>query len=624
MSKRSRLFVGGFVGVASIAVAVALIGATFELRQTYDEALEAESDVRQAVQAARSFDFETATQSLSQAKGHITTAHESFSSPFVEALQVSPIAGPNLRPVRDGLASARALATSGENAVLATREADRLLSDTGIAIAEVEHLTSAVELVLQDAQSLRGTLDQDRGPWVVAPLDTRLRDAANQTTSIDELAELSLSAAAQRILGDDEPRTYLVLLGNSAEARELGGFAGGTALLTVEDGAVTLTRADRPSVLNDRPASAGVFTVPPPQRFLEHRPWLFSQNYTAMIDFPTLAGTLSELYPNMGGEPIDGVAYIDPQAMAAVIGLVGEVHLPNADMTVNADNAAHLINVEQYALFEEEADRELFLAELVASTFTQVLGSGSELDVEKLPTLIEAIRQDRLLFAPNDPEEYRLVEAVGLVGSLPERAGQDYLAVSHLNGGPNKLDAYLHRTVDYQAKVDPQTGELGATVTITLTNEAPPGLSNYAAGNQQDYPHGTNRAFVVVHSPHDAVEWRGGDEPELTRSWREFGLQRHEQVVIVPRGQSRTVSLQLRGSVNPGDYHLDIGHQPLVNNDTMTVAIEPTTGSFSGSTSPASVDGELHANFTLDRDTDLSATWEPASAQPLARSLGGE
>lgn len=221
-----------------------------------------------------------------------------------------------------------------------------------------------------------------------------------------------------------------------------------------------------------------------------------------------------------------------------------------------------------------------------------------------------------MLFAPFDGEEFTMMEVVGLVGAVPEVDGGDYLAVSHLNGGPNKLDAYMHRSVDYEATVDPITGDLDATVTVTLSNDAPAGLSNYAAGNQHNYPVGTNRAIVVVHTPHNAIEWTGGHEPELTRSWIEFGRQRHEQVVIVPRGSTRTVTLQLEGSVAPGDYELSVGHQPLVHDDAMTINVVPTTGRYG-----PEVRG---AEFTLSTDTELVTTWTPRPETIAARAVGGE
>lgn len=127
---------------------------------------------------------------------------------------------------------------------------------------------------------------------------------------------------------------------------------------------------------------------------------------------------------------------------------------------------------------------------------------------------------------------------------------------------------------------------------------------------------------MVVHTPHNAIEWSGGDEPELTRSWAEFELQRHEQVVVVPRGKTRTVSLRLHGSVAPGDYHLDIGHQPLVHNDALTIEVNPTAGTYGDPLAPSD-DRDLRAEFVLSRDTKLDAPWTALGERLPAGMIGG-
>lgn len=614
LPKRPRRTIAYLTGLTLLAVAAVGAGAALQLREAYDDALAMERQLRAGADAAYAADFDSTSHSIALASSHAQRAQSSFSSPLISALRHTPIAGPNLQTAHAGLHSAGALVASAKDAATIASELDELVGEDGIALGEVERLTLAADAVLRDARGLSETLEHDHGVWVVSPLADRLHAAAERTTAIEELDGLSVNDAARRLLGGDEQRSYLVLLGNTAEARELGGFAGGTALLTFDDGAISLARADRPEALNERPADIGVFDSIPPQRFLDHRPWLYSQNFTAMSDFPTLAASLADLYPNMGGEPIDGVAYLDPLALSAILDLVGEIHLDKANMTVEADSIAHLVNIGQYEQFETNDEREDFLGELIATTFEEALSSGAELDVAKFPELVRVIQQDRLLFVPFDDDEFTMMEAAGVIGELSPPDGHDYLAVSHLNGGPNKLDAYLHRSVSYRAEVDPRTGQLDATLEITLRNDAPTKLSNYASSNQQGYPRGTNRAIIVVHTPHDAVEWSGGHEHELTRSWHEFGLQRHEQVVAIPRGHSRTVTLRLRGEVVPGDYRLDVGHQPLVHNDKMLINVEPTTGTF---------DGLTNREFRLQRDSEFEAAWTPTAA-PLARVVGGE
>lgn len=610
------------IGLAATAVVVAIlagVGMAADFRTSYIAATEAEREARVLIDAARAGDFELAEASFERSRNAFETMNAPLESRTLRMLGHVPIAGPNLKAVEGLLIPLSEMLTTADAALHSSQDLDSLVDSGSVDVAHLAGLAEYGDAALDQVSALHTNLTGQRNVWVVPQLGHRLDAVAKQVAPLTDISEVSLANGVRDLLGSTEQRSYLLVFGNTAEARELGGFAGGTALVRIEDGRISLGRADRPNLLNENPASLGNLSEGPPQRFLEHRPWRYSQNFTAMADFPTLARTLGDLYPVMSGSEVDGVAYIDSAALAALVGLVGEVHLDEANRTIRADEVDHLVTVSQYELnFESREEREDFLGELVEAIFQAMFSEGTKLDPMNFQPVVDAIREDRLMFVPFDQNQFQTTQAIGLVGGIERTAGQDYLAVSHLNGGPNKLDPYLHRTVEYDATVDPLTGQLDATVTITLRNDTPLGLSEYAAGNEHDYPMGTNRAFVVVHTPHDAVTWAGNeDELELTRSWTEFGLQRHEQVVVVPRGQSKTVTLQLSGSVTPGDYHIDIGHQPLANDDDLTISVEPTIGRLGES------GRDFQARFTLERDTDLQAAWVPASTQPVARSVGG-
>ena len=607
---RTRVAViGTAIAFAGLAI---LAGAAIQLRQSYEASTVAQAHLTNGLRMAREGNIADARESLSLASTRTNAAIEPFSSVFVRALRQVPVAGQNLEAAQTVLVPADGVIQTAHQTLQRTPELDALVDTEGVALGEVQALALGVDRLLAAAMELQTALTSERSDWVVAPIDQRLRTVADRTAAVEQLSQVSLASSIDRILGSAEPRSYLVLFGNTAEARELGGFAGGTALITVEDGSISLERADRPTVLNDTATTPTVLTQPSTQRFLEHQPWLYSQNYTALADFPTLAPLLADLYPNMGGAEIDGVIYFDVQALAALLGIAGDLHLPVADIDVTADNVVDLVHIGQYELFPVRSDREAFLSELIAATFENLTTIDATPSGDSLTPLLRAVQQDRLLFVPFDEEEFAVVEALGMVGELADRDGDDFLAVSHLNGGPNKLDTYLDRSVEYVVNVDPVTGALDASLEVTLTNSAPAGLPSYVAGNRNGYPDGTNRAVVVIHTPHEATNWQGGDEPELHRRWQEFGLHRYEQVVAIPRGESRVVSVQLTGSVNPGRYELEIGHQPLVRNDEFSLSLTPTTGTFeTNDRRLMALNETVQGTFALTHDTQITPTLIP-------------
>ncbi len=70
------------------------------------------------------------------------------------------------------------------------------------------------------------------------------------------------------------------------------------------------------------------------------------------------------------------------------------------------------------------------------------------------------------------------------------------------HANPNKIDSFLHRDVAYDAVVDRDTGEVAATLRVTLTNQAPgTGYEDYEFGNVFGFEPGSNRTLLTVMRP---------------------------------------------------------------------------------------------------------------------------
>ena len=129
----------------------------------------------------------------------------------------------------------------------------------------------------------------------------------------------------------------------------------------------------------------------------------------------------------------------------------------------------------------------------------------------------------------------------------------DGLAVVSTNAGANKLDAYLRRSIAYDAIVDEDTGRIQAAVTIRLANDAPTDLPADAGGNPFGLPPGTNRQYLSVYSPWEltAAELDGeatGMEPEHELGWNVFS-----RYVDIPPGGEVELRLGFAGEVPRDD-----------------------------------------------------------------------
>lgn len=570
----------GFVGL-SIAGTVLGLMAGSAMVSAQELGISLENSLTDARSEFVGGDISSGTILLVDAQRSMTSINSSLSSEAFDVLQYLPGAGPNVLSARQISNDLRAVLDEAVVVSQSLTSTDGLVENGGFNLTGVKDVSVNMDDLVTEIRATHRSLAASRSPWIVPPLEQKLALATEKSAPFIETLESipSIDDATQWLLGSGEQRRYLILFGNAAEARELGGFTGGTALVAIENGEITVERTDRPSVLNVNPADPYVFTDAPPQRFLEHHPWLFAQNYSAMADFPTLARSVSDLYPAMGGTSIDGLLYLDTDVFSALLAITGPIPLTTGE-NATAENVGRLLTIDQYETFDERSDRSLrepresFLAELMESTMDRLISPPIDQPRGDVRPLIDKIEQDRLLFVPFDSSAEALTDAAGLSGAITPLAGNDYIAVSHLNGGPNKLDAYMHRSISYDVDVDAATGEIRSTATITLRNEAPAGLPKYASSNSYGYPAQTNRMTLVVHTPHELIGWSGGDEPELTRSYREFDRWRHERVVAVPRGQSRTVTIELSGTVDPfAQYVLDVDHQPLLHDDDLSVSV---------------------------------------------------
>src|SRR5690606_8357779 len=138
-------------------------------------------------------------------------------------------------------------------------------------------------------------------PWLVGPLRDGLDELLDELGAAGDSA-LTAELAVEEvpgILGAEGPRRYLMLLGNPAEARDIGGHIGNWAEVIAENGVLTISVVGQPYDLSS-PATSPPLSLTGgayPQSLMELRPQYFPQNWGGTADFPTVARLAKELYP---------------------------------------------------------------------------------------------------------------------------------------------------------------------------------------------------------------------------------------------------------------------------------------------------------------------------------------
>ena len=363
-------------------------------------------------------------------------------------------------------------------------------------------------------------------------------------------------------------------------------------------------------------------TAPPDYvaRYGRFQPGITPGDVTLSPDFPSVSAVIDQLYTQSGGQALDGVILVDPIALESLLTFTGPITVTGYPTPLTSENAAEVLLREQYVSFDDRAGRKDFLEEASRLTF-QALTSGDLPGPRRVSEVLgPMVDQGRLLLHSFDAEEQAFFEQIGIDGGFPDAQGGDLVAVTTQNSAHNKGDSFLTRAVDYRADVDPDTGVVEATATVTLVNTAPAGgLPDVLIGvnpsvgtpNLPDLPPGTNRMYLSLYTPHalasadvDGVALPMESQPEL-------GVNVYSQYVDVPPGATVTLTFHLAGGVDLRDgYRLTVAGQATINPDEVSVSV--------GATEPWSLVPER--GFETDGDR-VTAAWTDSEDHVLTADL---
>ena len=263
------------------------------------------------------------------------------------------------------------------------------------ALETIADPTSQAAASLQSAADRLNDVDTTR---LVAPLRTPFRDLVGEIEEADHAlgaADAALDVLPE-ILGGDGQRNYLLVFQNNAEVRATGGLPGSVALVSADDGAISLEqqvagnsfgRRETP-VLPLTPGELNLYGVQFGTFFLNAG---FTPDFSRASELWT--ARWQERFPG----DVDGVLSLDTVALSYVVAALNEpVEVDGVviDESTVVDELLH----RTYLRLEEPAAQDRFFAAVSAAVFDRVRAGA--FDVEDLFTgLGRATREGRMLFA---------------------------------------------------------------------------------------------------------------------------------------------------------------------------------------------------------------------------------
>jgi Protein of unknown function (DUF4012) len=397
--------------------------------------------------------------------------------------------------------------------------------------------------------SARDRLRSTPSSGVVSAI-TNARQALSR--SLDGLAgSLDTAYRAARIapemLGADGARRYLVMFLTPAEARGTGGFAGSYAVVRFDHGKLTTERSGSNEDFKDAPSPVVDLGLDFNSRYAQIESAQDYGNANFTPNFPWAAEIWAKLWERQSGEYIDGVIAVDPIALGYLLAVTGPVTLSSGEV-ITADNAARWSMSDSYRIYAKDQPlRKKLAAELSELTLSRL--SSSHIDLTQLLKVMgRAAGERRLLLWSARPAEQALIAGTPAAGELPDAPGP-FADLVLLNGGGDKLDYYLERSLDY--RVTSCTPQLRSVrVSFTLTNLAPKsGLPAYVTvrSDHRIVPVGQSRVFADLFLAHGAVlkTWNLDGKRITARLSTERGHSVVEFDLELPPGQSRTVTASI-------------------------------------------------------------------------------
>lgn len=608
------ILAGGFVTVGTAIAAVIGLSASPTVGTAIDAA-------RAGVSSTKAGDQQQASSSFAAAQIDFSTALDQLDSIWMLPARLVPVIGANIAAVGTAMEDGVTLATSSQEAIDAAPYEEIRLNGDGIDLAQVEAMQEPVADLTEQVRAVQISLAAVDRTWLVAPVSSRLDRFAEQVDDIEpQLATASDALSVlPSLLGGTGTRTYLVAFTTESESRFLGGFVGSYALLTADNGRLTLDRSETVGTLNRRLGPDVQYVASPDFRSLYDRfnPQMFAQNWSVSPDLPSNASMIEQLFAHATGIQIDGVIVVDPIGLAGLLKLTGPIRVPGINKPLTAANAAEYLFNGQYLEFVGQVDqRRDQLAEVAQEAFDALLGSPRTTFREVSDVLGPKVAGGHLMFSVFEPTDQEFLDHLGITGRFDAPTNAAMFSFRNAASFSNKIDYFLHRSFAYETTIDPVSQQLDTDVTITLRNDSPTGgLPAYVIGNENGEPNGTNGMYFSIYTNLQLTASTLDGEPVELVAQYDRSMRVYSKGITIPPGGTRTLRLHLRGAIpeTASGFRFDLPQQPTVNADQFSFSVRSADPSYRASTLSGVPDAKVNASdgtlaVTMESSTDVAAT----------------
>lgn len=518
--QRRRIFVAAaWLGIVVLLVSASVAWLGLKAATTKDELQYAINLLPQLKNDFLRRDTESATQTLNSLQTHTSNARDATRDPLWTVASALPWIGPNLRAATEVSTTADDVATLGAGPLVgALQSLDwNALAPSGGGI-ELEPLAKASPALFSASNAIKQSSDRlnsietDRLlPQVSEPLAEAKQQLASLESGLRTASDVA--ALAPAMFGAEQPRSYLLLVQNNAETRATGGIPGALAILSIDDGNLTL----------DSQSSAGqvgIFTPPvdvnmEQKQIYSSRLGKYMQDVNLTPDFPSAAATAQSMWEKKFDQRVDGVISIDPVALSYLLDVTGPVHLVDPLLSniegdpvtthLSSKNVVQTLLSDVYKKIAQPELQDVYFASVAKEVFS-ALSSGQGDGKGLIDAVAKGTEERRILVWSATAKEQDVIARYPLGGSISGASVAPAQFGVYFNDGTGaKMDYHVKRSVQL-LKECATDGYERTTVRVTSTNIAPSdaatSLPAYVTGaGAFGVPAGSVQTNIVAYGP---------------------------------------------------------------------------------------------------------------------------
>lgn len=566
--------------VVAVIVAVVLVAFGVSGFMLFNSAKTVKSQAKETVEivgglkdTVTSGDFSTLPDDAKKIDELCSSMKKETSSPVWTMASFIPVYGGDINAARtmvDALSdvSSGALVPMADNLAQATP--GKLFQDGTINVsalqAVADSLSDSSKVFKSANEKIQGIGDTHIAQ--VTELVDRAKDGFATLNGAVDAAEKVAPVLPQMLGANGQTRNYLLYAMNNVEIRACGGFGGSQGLISVTDGQMSIGEFVPRIGLSEDEAVESVDEED--EALFGNHSNLYNSGNTYSPDWPRNSQRVAALWKSQYGQDVDGVVGIDPVFLQYLLGLVGNVSLPDGTV-VDGTNAAKVLMHDVYWNYPVEESDGIF-ASVASAAFDKILGGIGDVDVTKLVGAFErGAEEGRLIAWMRNDDEQNAIKETGIDASLPDPddPSADPVAGVYFNNlSFSKLDWYLNADTQIGQGVKNGDGTCSYRITVTLTNimtqEEAGKLPDYVAAGASDAARDDERLNVSVFAP------TGGNISDLTVEGTQFGLGAatwhgipfYSGTVDLHAGETTTITYTLTTSAEAGDKPLTLRQTP--------------------------------------------------------------